>query len=333
LLYELPASEGETFIDFFISPDGRYATISGDNHVQIWSSDPIGEPSGETMTSHHFEYDHCDGTCIFTAIALHDDHVAVATDTGILLVYDIETGELIHNHWEHQGFRITDIGLTSSGKGFASTDSNGTIAFAMPLSENLYYWDRWLLAFDTPFYDMAIDPTSRDIAVGGGNPLSDDPDTRIHIWDNTQLGTHSIPELFHIESSESPVLSLEFSPDGQMLVTSEGHAASDHTTLRFWNPETREMTATMTFTFDPENGLGFPESIQFSPDGSIMSVYMGSQLYVWETSDLPISGETLYDETNYRTVNMADNAVFSPDGRFIVANAGDVIQIWGIPLD
>lgn len=335
LIFSLNNHNDTVFNDFYVAADGRIATISGENHAQVWGIDPVRESAGEYIINLRIEAEACDGTCIFTAVALKNNHIAVGTLNGYVLIYDIDTGDLLHINREHVGYRVNDIMLTSSGEDFASIDEGGTIGFSLPLRDldDVYFHDRWL--FDrSPLYALAIDPTSQQIAAAGGDALSDEPNTAIHTWDNVQLGSHSIPEIFHWEGSDYPVHALAYSPDGQLLVSGDGHDDGDSSTIRLWDSETGIIIGSITFNED-DGDVAYPESIVFSPDGSLMAVsFATNQVLVWEVDDLPTSGTVSYTETSYHAFDIGGGEIiFSPDGLYLYASMGAEIQIWDVLVD
>jgi WD40 repeat protein len=323
------------FNDYFISADGRIATISGDNLAQVWEIDPDLDAFGDPLVSLNLEAEACEGTCILTAVALHENNIAVGTLNGIFLIFDTDTGDQLLMHREHQGHRINDVIYNVTDESFMSIDDDGIVGYGINMGINSYFQERIWLTAGNPLHAIAVNPTNHDIAVAGGDSLADDPITTIYTWDNSELGPASIINIDEIEGSIQPVYALEYSPDGTMLVSAEGDELSGAILLRLWDTATNELTASMLFIPLERTGIAYPDSITFSPDGSLLGVYFGaSRFFVWEVSDLPIMGEAFYDETYYRTFDMATGEVtFSPDGRFVVANSSSVIQVWGIDVE
>lgn len=329
-------NEGDLeFNDFYISDDGRVATIAGDNLAQVWESDPDLDTFGTPLASLNLEAEACEGTCILTAVALHENNIGVGTENGIFLIFDIDTGDLILMHREHQNHRINDVIYNTVEESFMSVDDNGLVGYGISMGTNSYYQERLSMGLGNPLHTIAANPTNQDIAVAGGDPMLTDPITTIFTWDNAELGPASIVTIDELDASNEPVYALAYSPDGTMLVSGDGHEFSDAITIRLWDTETNEQTASMLFIPYEDNGIAYPDSITFSPDGNLLGVYFGSSLFfVWEIDDLPIGGQPFYDETYYRTFGMGIGEVyFSPDGRFIVANSRSVIQVFGILTD
>ncbi len=323
------------FSDIFLSADGRIATISDWNVVEIWDNDPDSEFFGEPLASLVAEAEACQGKCLLTSVALKDNHVAVGTVSGISLIFDINTGELLLMHREHQGHYISDITVNAEGDRFISIDGNGTVGYGIQMGENSFFQERSSPSLD-PLLAVATDPTSNRMAVAGGDPLAAEPNSTIYMWNTDDVSPSvSILPVTEFVGSERAVFALEFSPDGTMLVSYEGDEYSDHSILRFWDVETGQQLSSMSFVpLDLSAGIA-TESITFSADGSLMGVKMGGYtLYLWETDDLPNSGDVSYEDTTYRTMSMGGGEVsFSADGRFLVTNDLQVIQVQGIWLD
>ncbi|MEM8720514.1 MAG: FHA domain-containing protein [Cyanobacteria bacterium P01_G01_bin.39] len=124
----------------------------------------------------------------------------------------------------------------------------------------------------------------------------------------------SISQLGQISGHSQPILSLAFSPDGQILAST-----SKDKTIKLWSIAQRTEIATLT-----GHKLA-PNAIAFSPDGkTLASGGADKTIKLWDINT--------YSETaSFIAHKLAINAiVFSPDGKIASGGADKTIKLWDI---
>lgn len=159
---------------------------------------------------------------------------------------------------------------------------------------------------------VAYSPDGKYIASGSGNPFellagTVSPIENIaELWD-TQTGEH----VRTFSGHSAQVWSVKFSADSQSLLTS-----SSDGTARLWNVQTGQEIRQF------RGHSSAVTSAVFSPDEkTIVTSSFDKTVRLWNTQ----TGETL------RTLTTRDqvwDTVFSPDGAYIAATDGNLIQLW-----
>lgn len=129
-----------------------------------------------------------------------------------------------------------------------------------------------------------------------------------------------VPRLLHIFTNALPVLSIEFSPDGNHLLT-----ASPNGIVRIWDTEAGQLKRTLICAAadDRVDGLPLVQLATFSPDGTRILAAAGNRAFLWEFA----TGHELFPPLAHS--NYLGKAGFSPDGRYIVTASSDqTARIW-----
>jgi eukaryotic-like serine/threonine-protein kinase len=216
-----------------------------------------------------------------------------------------------------------------------------------------------LIGIGEPVRSLALSPDGNYLAAWG---MPDD-ESRIHIWD---VQTGKMAAAF-IEKAEH-VDRMEFSPDGRWLVTlsaadhgvksgKQGHAA------RIWSVESSRPAS------PPVLLSGYSPGVTFSADGQRLGILAGGgDSFLWglargevtgPTQTPRLKGQTMAASADLHRVVVVEerdlrvheamtgipltppltsdsavrSAVFSPDGRFLLANLREGAQVWPLPLD
>ncbi len=124
--------------------------------------------------------------------------------------------------------------------------------------------------------------------------------------------------LGEVTSSDGPITSLVFSPDGRRLAS--GHmiraqtAVGQHRVTRLWElPSCRPIGTTI----DHENRS------EFSADGSILLIRSGAEARLWEASSGRPIGEPLQLQPFNQSLPRDSSVTFSPDGRLLAIGTED----------
>ncbi|MEW6238916.1 MAG: WD40 repeat domain-containing protein [Candidatus Omnitrophota bacterium] len=169
--------------------------------------------------------------------------------------------------------------------------------------------------------DAAISPDGSLVATGGG---MSDPDTG-RIWDptarifNRQTGT----ELLRIQHG-FPVVSVQFSPDGQQLLT-----GSLDNTAALWDIKTGELVRQFKHDCWVQKAVYTPDKKHILILASeVWRNIKKSEVRIWD-----LEGNVVYSLKPYNTDswNMFIDADLSPDQQRLLTISNNYAQIWDIP--
>lgn len=126
------------------------------------------------------------------------------------------------------------------------------------------------------------------------------------------------PELQILEGHSSPVDSVAFSPNSQLLAS-----GSSNWTIQFWDPATGALQQTL------EGHSGPIDSVVFSPDGQLLaSGSWDKTIRLWDPETGALQ-QTL--ECHPGPVN---SVAFSPDGRMLASGSTDrTVRLWDPATD
>ncbi len=215
--------------------------------------------------------------------------------------------------WEVNPHPLLARLLIEAGEGLQEQDltfiPNGKILATRIENQAILSWDV-----------TALQPVARQFALPAGSfsriTLSPDGKTFAAVTENEitlfEIATsRAIGPLFS-ENTAYPS-SLEFSPDGKMLVS-----GFEDGSLIFWDVASRQP-------------LGQPlvkhsssiQSLVFSPDGKYLASNDGLTTVLWEAIPTQPTGQPLEGASNY-----GGCLAFSPDGKTLVSESGLSIDIW-----
>ncbi|OUL31314.1 hypothetical protein BV372_20345 [Nostoc sp. T09] len=129
---------------------------------------------------------------------------------------------------------------------------------------------------------------------------------------NLQQAVYGIQERNRLQGHSARILSVSFSPDGQMIAS-----ASDDSTIKLWQQD-----GTLVKTLQGHN-LGV-NSVSFSPDGQILaSASTDKTVKLWRVNDTELLN------TFTRHTDWVLSVSFSPDGQMIASASDDcTIKLW-----
>jgi len=326
----------------------------GDPPPQIPSGNKAGyghSPGTLSILKWLLPYWHENTTVLFhdsriTSIAFSPDGKVLAAGGSDkeLKLWDVSSGEVMHNLSAHQGdiFSSICVAFSPDGSLLASGSDRDTVKL----------WDvssgvelRTLSEHESGVNSVAFSPDGSTLATGSS-------DATVKLW-----FVSSGVELRTLSGHENDVNSVAFSPDGNMLAS----ASDDHTVI-LWDLSSGKALHTLSghtndvvsIAFSPDgdtlasasesqiilwdvySGIELPrygiascvpyESVAFSPDGTILA-YAGRNDNVI-LSDVT-TGMVLITLTGHVHVN---NVAFSPDG-ILASTSGGIVKLWDIRMD
>ncbi|NMG07883.1 AAA-like domain-containing protein [Brasilonema sp. UFV-L1] len=265
-----------------------------------------------------------------TSFSPNGQLIATAGADGIVKIWN-QSGELQTQWQAHQG-EIDVLQFAPDGQHLATTTKNNTVQLWNISGKQLAKWQ-------VPQISSVSFSSVKNILATGGH------DSKIRLWD------WSGKQLAQLNGNQQAVYSVNFSPDGQHLVTtgedkillwdlstqqsitlvekSSGSAAfspdgqriaaSDGDGVaRIWNLSGKQLEE-----FDVGNGIWI-SSISFSPDGQRLMTAGGKSVQIWDLSKPQIR---LF--TKFNSIIGVKQARLSPDGkRILILSASDIARIW-----
>lgn len=317
--------EDDDFADLFLSADNHIAVLPDQNRVEILQIDRLSVGLDEVLI---VEAEECDGDCFLTHIALMDKHVAVSTSNGIFMIFDIDTGERILMHREHEGYSINDIAVDVGSNQFISIDDNGMVSYAVQINTHLYEVQN-VKVNEYALQAIAIDPNSNQIAVVGGSSAGSEHDYTIYVWDSADVSAAVEPlPILELEGSQAPVHTMTFSTDG-LLVSGEYATGDEQYVIRFWDTESGQQIADLSNGMWTDNRI---TAIIFSLDGSLMGVHIDDGfLYRWDMRTLRLEGH-ISGRTGVSASIMEQPVIMSADGHYLIWTVFRAIRVWSLPM-
>jgi WD40 repeat protein len=154
-------------------------------------------------------------------------------------------------------------------------------------------------------------------STDGRTLLSGSHDGTLILWD-----VASGRQLLSIEGHRAhglpfEVVSVAFSPDGKMLAS-----GSSDQTVRLWDANTGAQLRLF-------KGVKYAQDVKFSPDGRRLVVANCETVLLWDVATGTLLRTFRKASTGVGGSYCASHALFSPDGRKLIADGGPV-QIWDV---
>ncbi len=274
------------------SPNQELLSGSSDKTAILWELDSSNQFIGTEIDAfgYHLTY--------------NQDQSQFATfdwSKGII-IWDAQTLEPLHEPLESQAFDVKKFVFSPDGKYLASIDT----------SDQLIIWDTKTFApkliHDASGYLKKIEsvvftPDSQTLFV----VVSKDEIATINISDNFELSSFA--------SCEDGECILALSPDGQTLA-----AISGIFTIELFDINSKLVKDTITLE-------EIPTSIQFSPDGSVLTIGdTTGAIWFWS-----ITGHQMIGEPISAFKNSVSYIQYNPTGEFIAALSSEyIVTFWDI---
>ena len=293
------------------SSDGRMLAVGGHSGVAIFAYEP-----GAVARIHNLPTD-----TDIQGLAFSPDGQILATGRtdGVVRLWDVASGELIHSLTGHSG-AISGLSFHPDGSILASGSY---------VQETVLLWDpvAGSLIGEIPLSGgpgaLAFSPDGRWIGVAA---VSISPTIELHTLDGGGLPPVSFDEQYSVP------FSLAFSPDGQLVAAAGDHlaegAGENRGIVRLWRiVETglEPLTAFETEALMPDETA--VSSIAFSPDGDLFAVASRNNRLELRSA---LDGQLLHWLDTF--ANGEQSVSFSPDRRILALgryDAADTI-LWEI---
>jgi WD40 repeat protein/serine/threonine protein kinase len=344
-VFTLRGHTGPVFSVFFSHDGRRLASLGFSNSaVLVWDL-TTGGP-GE-LTPRFSLRKHSNGA--WSAALSPDDRclaVGAGVADGIVRVYDLTTGDLLHSLQGHID-RVVSVAYSPDGTRLASTSLDRTVKIwdtatgqevltlrghndvtsralfspdgrrlaSVSVEGTLKVWDATPLDAVPPDHSLVLAGhtgiaygVAFSPAPGSRRLASASADQTVKIWD-AETGR----ELFTFPGHTDKALSVAFSPDGRRLASGEIGA------VRLWDSATgREVLHTLTGFRGPVS------SLEFSPDGKHLATNGALEVVqVWDTT----TGREAFALNGHRDHVYA--VTFSHDGRYLATAAADLtVRVW-----
>jgi WD40 repeat protein len=301
----------------FVFPDGeapvQASTLIGDRDGTI--ADQLTAEIAPLLT-----LDPEDGKLTAVAFSPDNQTVAAATENGMVYLWQVSDGSLIHALEGHT-LGVNDLAFSPDGATLASASDDRSVRLWDVESGEL---DRRISTnLEGRALEIEYSPDGSLLTIGGNfcYVLARIPDTGILRRSFNQPGCTAK------RGGSVTSWGLEFSPDGSLLVTGEGQPGGSGGSIQIWDVD--EYTR-------PQLVRGYDlvvRDLSIAPDASTIAVALVGSPEIWllDTED----GSTIMklDEHKFR-VNSVE---YSPDGALLISGSRDgTVRLWdtsiGFPL-
>ncbi len=274
-----------------------------------------------------------------TAVAWRDDDRRIVAVAGsVAHVWDVSTGELVH-----------EIGLDSTISRSITFFADGT-RLAAGVGRGIFMWDLGANRPETVLFGHEEAVSRIRFSPDEGRIYSASWDGTVRAWDRDATGPVKV-----LRGHDAHVLSTAFSPDGAIVAS-----ASDDGTIRLWEAATGRAVRTLDAHADRVRALSFaPDGTRLAsgsydrtvrvwgfPSCELLATLEGHSMNVsavaFDASGRRLasgSSDTtirLWDPATHATVHVIEghsarvNALaFSPDGRFLASASRDAtVRVW-----
>jgi WD40 repeat protein/serine/threonine protein kinase len=284
----------DTGVYGYFSPDGKRIISAGDRDgkIKVWNA-----INGDELLTISWTKERVKIWCV--AFSPDSRRIVLGSVSGIIQVWDIETGALVFTIPGNDGF-VYSLTYSPDGKFIASgLHDRGMIKI----------WDaqtgeavKTLRGHDWVVECVRFSPDSQHL-------LSVSQDDTVKLWDSVIDRT-----AIKIGGHARFIQSIAFSPDGRQIASS-----SADSTVKLWDSRTGEAIKTI------RSHEFIPSDIAFSPDGRCIAVGERQQkvVRVWDT----LTGTELLVLRGHK--GDVRCTAYSSDGNYIVSGSDDkTVKVW-----
>ncbi|MBL7809119.1 MAG: WD40 repeat domain-containing protein [Saprospiraceae bacterium] len=243
------------------------------------------------------------------SVAFSPDGKHLATNTGKIKVWNLETGVVIFNTAfpdEYDSW-FTCVTFSPDGKSIATGASGDYVNKAQIWDLETGKTTLTLSVSDDGIDCLAFSPDGKRLATGSKGVFK----SNVVIWD-LETGNSTL----NLKGGMEDITSLAFSPDGKFLATGAGINSTNGTLL--WNLQSGKIVHKLLHT-----GI---YGVAFSPDGKFIATASSDQsAKIWDVA----TGKSIFTLLGH--TNLINSIAFSPDGKCVATGSWDyTIKIWDI---
>ena len=291
------------------SPDGRCFAVAASMGVWLYDTETFDELA--LLTGHKEEV---------TVVAFSPDGTKLASGSGfhfpgILKLWEVETGQN-SDTFQSEGGSTDSVSFSPNGKVLAWADRLWEVDTGQKLD----------IPIDKELFEFVFSPDGKILAGTGISTVERTRAGVIKFYEvetGQLLNTLTATRQTILDEWTKRVESIAFSPDGQMLAS----ASADDGTLKLWDVETGQNTATFTEKQGNDNSM----CVAFSPDGTKLAVGSVEGIKLLEVP----TGKHIYTRQHIDFGKLEFPAsifsiAFSPDGTKFASASWDGVKLWDV---
>ena len=282
-----------SIIGISFASDGSLIVVGWDNDeqvVQIQNLDSLETHSLNLQTSYY-------------GISISEDgtFLAIGLESGEIKIITMESGDEMLSLSGDIDNNISGLSISSENKIIITTYNDGSFR-------------GWNLENGDELFNqhLKIELGKPEISPNGDVFAITVSSGHILIFD-AQNGD----ELRRLDAGITTLDKLSFSPDGNILVSSERFASFEESEFTFWDVQTGDVLHRL------EGHEFHGNNLRFSNDGRFFVTTNGKELKVWDRNNLQPLVTHYGGDPSFK-----GSAAYSPDGKYFAFTSDNLIQIW-----